>query len=740
MKDFDDSGTAGPDPAREPQPDTGQIGNVIHPPTFGPDSPRRLDIDPDSPLAMIASVSCLSTRVQLAEYQALAGLFMAEAISRLNFAANGDERVYQHASFLETVDRFREADEIDIARKSAGSTEARTAETDKAAETDKGSADHVSGTLSEAEDSSAPLPPTEDSPVPESAKSPLPNFPRFRLTQSFNGWVHEVSSREDVVELSAVLGTTIDRTSAKVTTAVTLVHGLPKFLKRCLDGDFTIEHVHVAVNAARNLDFDSIPTLDDYLDRRRADITIETFRKSLNSKIAVLQTNDERLEVASKRRRVDITTYSDGTASVLLSGPAPELKAFHLRLEAFARAVRSGNISAFTDEFAEGAEIIEERSINALMFDICTRTRPQLTIEVTTRDTATGEMATTELDVDVPDRRAVYAAGVINAVRNAADKARAEAEAGAGPEVEVTTNIGLVMPTHGQWIASQAKMITMVPFLTLVDGAELPGIFSDGSPIPAEAARSIAAKCSTWMRILTDPATGTPIDARATSYHIPSDLRLPLAGKWQSCTAPGCIRRGETSEVDHIIPYDHDEPERGGLTTFMNTHPLCRPHHQAKTDRRFSVRMTSDGSVEYMFRHGAVVNVAPPDSPINVEHAELFERRANRHDPPDGEVPPGKHDPPDGVDPPDASDENVSSDRPGRRDGVPPSTEPGQTAEPDQTGGPGQTAEPDPGSSTPKSSRKLSRTSYDRRNGPRSSRTSKRRKPIRWDSDDPPPF
>src|SRR5699024_4208772 len=95
-------------------------------------------------------------------------------------------------------------------------------------------------------------------------------------------------------------------------------------------------------------------------------------------------------------------------------------------------------------------------------------------------------------------------------------------------DTEVTTQIGLVLPTHGQWISTQAKMITTVPVLTLIGESDLPGIFSDGSPVPAEAARAIAGECTTWTRILTDRATGTPIDAKALSYHIPASVRLPL--------------------------------------------------------------------------------------------------------------------------------------------------------------------------------------------------------------------
>src|SRR5699024_8710247 len=72
------------------------------------------------------------------------------------------------------------------------------------------------------------------------------------------------------------------------------------------------------------------------------------------------------------------------------------------------------------------------------------------------------------------------------------------------------------------------------------------------------AAEALAGGCSTWYRMFTDPATGTPIDGRSKSYYIPADVRAPLIGKWQSCSTPRCTRRAETSEIDHIIPFDLD--------------------------------------------------------------------------------------------------------------------------------------------------------------------------------------
>src|SRR5699024_2697401 len=78
------------------------------------------------------------------------------------------------------------------------------------------------------------------------------------------------------------------------------------------------------------------------------------------------------------RRRVDISTGDDGTAYLTLTGPAPELQACYKRLEAFVRAVYKGNTSAFSDQLKTGDCFDDDRAISALMFDVLTRTRPQL--------------------------------------------------------------------------------------------------------------------------------------------------------------------------------------------------------------------------------------------------------------------------------------------------------------------------------------------------------------------------
>ncbi|MCT1449035.1 hypothetical protein M3G43_17450, partial [Brevibacterium casei] len=65
------------------------------------------------------------------------------------------------------------------------------------------------------------------------------------------------------------------------------------------------------------------------------------------------------------------------------------------------------------------------------------------------------------------------------------------------------------MESGPEAMRNQAGVIVTVPFLTLTGDANLPGTLADGSPIPAETARRIAAGAPTLTRILTDPATGT---------------------------------------------------------------------------------------------------------------------------------------------------------------------------------------------------------------------------------------
>lgn len=637
----------------------------------------------------------------------------------------------------------------------------------------------------------------------------LPDFPGYDPKLTFFTWLRGNIEPTEAGVYSSLLGATTSNSLRHMTSSMTLVHGLPRFLKRCLDGDFTIEHVDCVTRACRDLHFEHLPEFDDYLARRRADITIETFKRSVALKIAVIQPAEDTLKSVSLRRRVDFSTGDDGTAYLTLTGPAPELQACYRRLDAFARAVHKSNTSAFSDQLKAGDCFDEERSVSALMFDILTRTRPQIKLRIISTNEADNTSTSTDFPLDGlfagPDgvpmqegealldyiervfddmdtnghagptqsepasseasaqcdsgRRAsapeeepsrpanttpadrIFESQLLEAIlssNNTTDQDTAEAlealigsrASGARPASEgseaaasggvdafgspildaggrrISFEFLLDMPTNEYWLANQASTFITVPLLTLLsqfqsddDGSppptlepsspqppsvdplnppppttgppdppppdepptstlsttpappdgptssqvstpapsevpltsgevcDLAGMLPNGSPIPAEMARRVAGYSTTWTRLLTDPATGTPVDAKATSYAIPNSVRKTLVAQFMTCTFPGCTQPAEVTEVDHIDPFNHSDPTQGGLTRFGNLHCLCKAHHLQKTNGNFDVRMAEPGHLEYVFRKGVTAEVVSPDNPISIEHARLFLER-----------------------------------------------------------------------------------------------------------------
>ena len=143
---------------------------------------------------------------------------------------------------------------------------------------------------------------------------PLPDFPGFDPRLSFFTWLRGNIEASEVGVYSSLLGATTSTSLKHLTSSMTLAHGLPRFLRRCVDGDFTIEHVAYVTRRCRDLRFEHFPAIDDFLAERRADITIETFKRSLALKIAATQPPEDTQKNVALRRRVDISTGDDGTA------------------------------------------------------------------------------------------------------------------------------------------------------------------------------------------------------------------------------------------------------------------------------------------------------------------------------------------------------------------------------------------------------------------------------------------
>lgn len=193
-----------------------------------------------------------------------------------------------------------------------------------------------------------------------------------------------------------------------------------------------------------------------------------------------------------------------------------------------------------------------------------------------------------------------------------------------GGQAGQLVTLTLTCPTNTQWLRAQARVALTVPALTALGLSELPGELADGALVPADAVRRIAGGLDSVVRILTDPVDGHVLDAAARTYAIPAPMRTAIEAKWQHCTAPGCSRRSGSCELDHRVPFDHENPGSGGRTDFENLHPLCKRHHQMKTDGRLVPTRTAEGMLAWSLNGGISAVTEVSGNPVSAQHASEF--------------------------------------------------------------------------------------------------------------------
>jgi hypothetical protein len=108
-------------------------------------------------------------------------------------------------------------------------------------------------------------------------------------------------------------------------------------------------------------------------------------------------------------------------------------------------------------------------------------------------------------------------------------------------------------------------------------------------------------------RLVTDPLTGQLLDRGRRSYRVPDALRAFLVARDGTCRFPGCPRRADRCDIDHLQPWDD-----GGGTDRANLIPLCRRHHLLKTHGEWSItERRDDGTVVWRTPDGRPVVTRP---------------------------------------------------------------------------------------------------------------------------------
>ncbi|MCZ4077110.1 DUF222 domain-containing protein [Rhodococcus sp. H36-A4] len=133
----------------------------------------------------------------------------------------------------------------------------------------------------------------------------------------------------------------------------------------------------------------------------------------------------------------------------------------------------------------------------------------------------------------------------------------------------------------------------------------------------------------------------------ALTYRPTKAVASMIRMAYRTCTFPDCDTPSSRCQLDHIVPFDHDNPRAGGWTVGSNLHPLCTCHHQAKTARMWACAMLSGGAILWTGNAGSRRTTLPDFSVPNSPPLRVRKRRpAPPENCPDGPTWWEKHMPP----------------------------------------------------------------------------------------------
>ncbi len=124
----------------------------------------------------------------------------------------------------------------------------------------------------------------------------------------------------------------------------------------------------------------------------------------------------------------------------------------------------------------------------------------------------------------------------------------------------------------------KAQVLVTVPVLSLLGAVTEPATLDGYGPIPPSMARRLVGDgAGSFLRVLTDPRNGAPLEIGRTSYPVPKAMRQWLRLRDGRCPFPGCNNHSLDNEADHLLAWSE-----GGGTGISNLGQPCRRHHRLK--------------------------------------------------------------------------------------------------------------------------------------------------------------
>ncbi|MBZ2196622.1 HNH endonuclease signature motif containing protein [Occultella gossypii] len=357
----------------------------------------------------------------------------------------------------------------------------------------------------------------------------------------------------------------------------------------------------------------------------------------------------ERAQLRARGRKVTRPrALPDGAASMWIEGPAPDVLALDIALDAAARAAKAegddrtldqlrfdtlagvGSHALATGEFPDGTSLAATVGGRRPEIHVIVAIEHLLPPDaLADRDTVTvaGQNS-------APDRPPAAARGAIpDSPPAAAGGAVPDSPPAAATEAGTHATPGAAAPTTGapptgaptrhrcrDPLCPNSAMPrqpggTPVPPVDphadhpdpptrSIDPESVP-ILAGYGPITPATARAIAAG-GIWRRLVTDPLSDTVLDLGHTRYRPTQALADHIVARDRTCVRPCCSRPAGGCQLDHNVPWveapeGSEEPgdPSGGRTSHDNLSPLCGRDHNVKTHGAFEVEQTEPGVFEW---------------------------------------------------------------------------------------------------------------------------------------------
>ncbi|MBV9140346.1 MAG: DUF222 domain-containing protein [Pseudonocardiales bacterium] len=364
-----------------------------------------------------------------------------------------------------------------------------------------------------------------------------------------------------VAEVGLMLRVSAGTAAARVGDAWSLCTRLPGTLAALEQGQITLAKARIIDTETANLSAEHTAAVEQQVLARARQQTPGQLRAA--TRRAVLTADpaaaQKRAEQSRRKRGVRMWPEPDGMAT----------------LSAYLPADDAVGVFAVLDEYARHSAVPgDERTVEARRGDALV----DLVLNPTGRCSSGTRTARDNADGSIPTTGTPHPAGC----RCTCGRCRR----GGGVDIRVT-----------------------IPYTALLGADELPAELAGYGPIPAAVARDLAAG-GTWRRILTDPASGRPVDYGTTRYHPPAHLAGLVITRDQTCQFPGCRVPAHRCDLDHGVAYD--PATATGPTSDTNLGPKCRRHHQVKQTPGWSVTQHPDGCTTWFTPSGHRYHSQPP--------------------------------------------------------------------------------------------------------------------------------